>query len=218
MNTRKNTQTKIRRGEVYWYSPPIILSSTSIQQKPRPVLIVSNNICNENSPIISGRCMTTQEKNSLPTHVSVYIDGVENTILCEQELAVVKNRLKACIGRLDYFTMHQVERAIMLQYEIAPIDHIKCENNIEDFSVFLNGFYTENRYWNHKFSEHEKREIIKFCEFRETHAAESTCIKFNLDIRSLDTIYSNICKYLKRDRIELPSDKSDWHVYISSLC
>lgn len=208
------TKKEIQRGDIYWYIPPRIsdTESTSIQQKMRPVVIISNNACNKNSPILSGRYTTTQEKNNIPTHVSVYINNCENTILCEQEVAVVKSRLRHYIGSVDDFTMHQIERAILLQQDINPVDHIYNEtDSTKEVKQIIESFDTDMPI------DTDKSILENFCIYRENNNAQDTCIEYDLDIRTVDSIYANICKHIGRNKKELPSDIFGWKIYIPKI-
>lgn len=79
------TYRKISRGQVWFLVDPKAQDyDGSIQGKNRPVLIVSNNYCNQNSPVIHAVPLTTQVKNNLPTHVYCNDGKFDQIILCEQ--------------------------------------------------------------------------------------------------------------------------------------
>ena len=190
----------IRRGDVFWYIPPKIQTETSIQQKMRPIIIISNDSCNEYSPILSGRYTTTKEKHYLPTHVSFIMNGCENIVLCEQEVAVVKNRLDKYIGTVDNFTMHQIERAILIQQGIDVADHVKTFNDtpidIEQYKTLPNKCLKE------------------FCEYREKFGARMTCMRYNMDIRSVDKFYREICQHIGQP---ICISYREWRHYMTNI-
>lgn len=68
----------------------------SEQYDERPAIIVSNNKCNEFSPVVEVVYLTTQEKKPLPTHVEVMC-RVPSTALCEQVFSINKGRLSGYI-------------------------------------------------------------------------------------------------------------------------
>ena len=78
---------KISRGQVWFLvdnDVPLVHTQGSVQGKNRPWLVVSNNACNQSSPIYTVVPLTTQTKKPLPTHVEFELDGKTQTILCEQ--------------------------------------------------------------------------------------------------------------------------------------
>lgn len=74
-----------KRGQV-WYINDNRKNIGSIQGKSRPYLVVSNDKCNANSPVIHMAPLTTQDKTSMPTHVQIYdpYRRINQVILCEQ--------------------------------------------------------------------------------------------------------------------------------------
>lgn len=194
-----STNQQIHRGDIFWYVPPKIETS-SIQRKMRPVVIISNDACNEYSPIISGRYTTTKEKRYLPTHVSFIMNGYENIVLCEQEVAVVKNRLESYIATVDSFTMHQIERAILIQQGINIMDHVKL---IDNSPVCIENYQNIS-----------DKKLIDFCEFREKFGARLTCMEYNIDIQSVDRYYRNICQKIGRP---ICIGSVNWKQYISDI-
>ena len=89
-----NAYRKVSRGQV-WYlidnHIPAVHYEGSVQGKNRPWLIVSNNMCNQSSPIYTVVPLTTAAKNNLPVHVDILAEGKNQTILCEQIRTVPQN-------------------------------------------------------------------------------------------------------------------------------
>ena len=173
---------EILRGDVYWYDPPELTGGGSIQQKMRPVVIVSNNICNSNSPILSGRYTTSQiNKHDIPTHIKAYINNKLNIIICEQEVPVVKSRLKRYICSLDEFTIYKIEYALLTQYGIFPEDHVsRLEYNIHNIDRF------------------DGLQMLRYCEYYETHSFEDTCVYYGISDFNASKKYIQFCNKLGR--------------------
>lgn len=95
----------------------------SVQSGTRPVLIISNNMNNIHSSVVTVIPITGQVKRDLPTHVvipAITREGV-NTILCEQIKTVPKSCLKRYYGMLSTETMFDVEKAIAIHLNILPL-------------------------------------------------------------------------------------------------
>ena len=57
----------MKRGEVYWLDVKSDVKHVNVGN--RPVLIVSNDKCNKNSPVVTVVPITSENKKSMPTHV-----------------------------------------------------------------------------------------------------------------------------------------------------
>lgn len=74
---------------------------THVQQGFRPVLVVSNDMANKYSPVITVVPLTSQlNKHQLPTHVLLQDQelGKNSLALCEQILTLDKSSLKRRVG------------------------------------------------------------------------------------------------------------------------
>ena len=116
---------KVRRGQVWFLvDPKSDYYDGSIQGKNRPVLIVSNNCCNENSPVVHVIPITTANKSPMPTHVAFNDGKFEQTILCEQ-LRPVKESLFYDRSYYKYSlsddTMQKVDEAIAIQLGLSLV-------------------------------------------------------------------------------------------------
>lgn len=67
----------------------------SEQGGKRPVIIVSNNVCNEVSLIVTVIPLTTKAKKKMPTHVEITLWGKQSTILAEQVRTISRDRLQS---------------------------------------------------------------------------------------------------------------------------
>lgn len=111
---------QIKRGQIYWAN--IKEGKGSIQGFKRPILVVSNNLCNTYSSVMTYVCLTSSKtKNKLPTHVEIGTHcgtTVPSIALCEQPMSICKNDLIMYIGMCDQYTMDRVSDALMVQLGI----------------------------------------------------------------------------------------------------
>ena len=126
-----------QRGQV-WYINDNRKNIGSIQGKSRPYLVVSNNACNQSSPVIHMAPITSQEKNNQPTHVEFYDSQrrINQTILVEQVmpksipdiLPVAEYRYSLSKDKMD-----EVDRALAVQFGIpyGGIDLSEFESIID---------------------------------------------------------------------------------------
>ena len=66
----------------------------SVQGGIRPVIVISNNVCNTHSPVIHIVPITSRTKNKLPTHVTIDASTglkTESTALTEQSTLISKD-------------------------------------------------------------------------------------------------------------------------------
>lgn len=108
----------------------------SVQGKRRPVVIVSNDVGNANSTIVSVVPITTKVKNSLPTHFDlINYHGLEpSTVLCEQVNTICKSKLveKKCnttnylVSKVNQKLLH----ALGIKAEIKENNLYKRERGI----------------------------------------------------------------------------------------
>jgi len=127
---------KYLRGQIWWCKENNKLNIfPGIQAGERPVLIVSNDIGNIHSPILTVVPLTSQEKKNLPTHVRFYnnITMKDNIVLCEQIKTVPAEFLTNYLGTLKEEVMTKVAAALLItlgfsQEEIqGKQKEIKCE-------------------------------------------------------------------------------------------
>ena len=96
------------------------IEGSHIQGGNRPVVVVSNDMANTHSPVITIVPLTSNRyKNPLPTHVTLSADGLPLTsvALCEQVTAVDKPLLSRRIGSIDEAsTRSALNRALAAQF------------------------------------------------------------------------------------------------------
>lgn len=116
---------KVSRGQVWFLADPKSDNyDGSIQGKNRPVIVVSNNNCNQNSPVVHVVPLTTQIKNNLPTHVYFNDGKFEQIALCEQ-VRPVKEALFYDKSYYKYTLsedlMQKIEEALAIQFGLSLV-------------------------------------------------------------------------------------------------
>ena len=113
-----------RRMDV-WYADLPLRNDSCVQGGNRPVIVISNDICNEMNTVITVVPMTRQMKRlSLPTHVVVASpDGGESVVLAEQVMTIDKNRLDNRLGSVSAEDMRKIEAALLEQIGMGGVEH-----------------------------------------------------------------------------------------------
>lgn len=117
----------LRRGQLWLADLGTIQGCDDhIKRGVRPVVIVSNNKANENSPVIHVIPVTTKVRKRLylPTHV--FLNGFQthglrshSVATCEQVQAINASDLIDCIGTLSRTQMLSVSLALIIQFAIG---------------------------------------------------------------------------------------------------
>lgn len=112
---------KIRRGDIL-YADLGVQYQGSMQGGMRPVVVVSNNMANRHSTVITVVPLSTKifKKRNLPTHVFVSAyrsDGLEqhSIALCEQVTALNYDRIVENIGKVDEEILARITEAVQVQ-------------------------------------------------------------------------------------------------------
>ena len=112
---------KIRRGDIL-YADMGVQYQGSIQGGMRPVVVVSNNMANKHSSVITIVPLSSQisKKRNLPTHVFVSAyrsQGLDqhSIALCEQVTAIDYARIIENIGKVDPETLARITEAVQVQ-------------------------------------------------------------------------------------------------------
>ena len=113
-----------RRMEV-WYAVLPLRAGSCVQGGRRPVVIISNDICNEVNSVITVLPMTHQMKRlGLPTHTVVDSpDGSRSVVLAEQIMTVDKGCLTYCLGKIKESDVEKIETSIKDQLGMKGGDH-----------------------------------------------------------------------------------------------
>ena len=101
----------IERGDIF-YVESVYQNEGSEQRAGRPAIIVSNNKCNEASPVVEVVYLTTRDKNMLPTHVDIRSGTKPSTALCEQIDSVAKSRLGSFMATCTESEMMNIDIAL----------------------------------------------------------------------------------------------------------
>lgn len=107
----------IKRGEIYLANLEPKIGSE--QGGFRPVVILQNNVGNKHSPTTIAAPITTKRiPNRLPVHVFTFAwsSGLpqNSSIMLEQIRVLDKSRLTNYIGKINDFTMDEVDRALKI--------------------------------------------------------------------------------------------------------
>lgn len=109
--------TKVERGDIFYiYKSAPTYGSEQIAG--RPGIIVSNAKNNEYSETFEVIYTTTQEKNPLPTHVTIRSTPRVSTALCEQITTVSLERLGDYIGKVSKSEMSNLETAMLISLDL----------------------------------------------------------------------------------------------------
>ena len=116
---------KYVRGGIYYAD--LGINKGSEQSNTRPVVVISNDLNNTHSNVITVIPITGAEKTQLPVHVMIPSvqnnhDNPVNTVLCEQIRAISTERIKNFIGILDAEAISKIETALKIQLGIEPIE------------------------------------------------------------------------------------------------
>lgn len=126
----KNTQTMpIHRGQIYYVDlGEVSEKNSSLFGKIRPCVIVSNNVCNKTSTILTCCCISSKiSKDSkkgrkMPTHVllSAKDTNLKHDSICmaEQPISISKNQLLEKIGKVTESDMCKISAALRIQLAI----------------------------------------------------------------------------------------------------
>lgn len=110
-----NMYENVKRGDVYWCE--FDMHTGAEQYGRRPVIIVSNDKCNEHSPVVTAVPISSERKKKLPTHAIVRTN-IACVALCEQIHSVDKTRLGEYMCHLTDNEMNWVEKCLKVQLGI----------------------------------------------------------------------------------------------------
>lgn len=100
------------RGDIHYVDASSVVGHE--QQAGRPAVIVSNNKCNEHSPVLEVVYLTTAAKTSLPTHVTIRSAPRVSTVLCEQVHSVDTSRVGDFCGRCTEQELQAIDTALLI--------------------------------------------------------------------------------------------------------
>lgn len=121
METSKSTGREIRRGQVWWWVAPD-KGRTHIQRGVRPVVVVSNDVCNKSSDVITVVPFTTKVKRPYPQQVPVVFEENVSIALADQITSIPVSELSTYICDLRSFQMDQIDNAIAIQLGFVSVE------------------------------------------------------------------------------------------------
>lgn len=112
---------EVKRGEIYLVN---FKAEGNKQGGYRPCVVVSNQMCNNHSPVVTVVALTSQQgKNKLPTHVQLYQESgliKPSVALCEQIISINKFELsRNPIGFVPENKMVEIDRAMTIQIDTS---------------------------------------------------------------------------------------------------
>lgn len=120
------------RGQIYWRLPPSRFDA-NIAAKRRPVLIVSNNVGNHFSGIVTVVPLTTKSShNHLPTHITIDLPNATSYLMAEQITTVNKKTLSEYIATVTPEKMVEVDEAIQVALGFKCVDDAEYVNKAEN--------------------------------------------------------------------------------------
>ena len=111
---------KIKRGDII--IADLGQHETSVQSGIRPCIVISNNMANQHSTVITVVPLTskTRKKQYLPTHV--FLNGYRNTgldrhglALCEQITSVAYSDILEVAGRVSKRKLAEISHAVKVK-------------------------------------------------------------------------------------------------------
>ena len=112
----------MKRLEI-WSADLSRIDGSHVQQGFRPILIISNDLANTYSPVITAIPLTSRlTKCPMPTHIQPQGHGLTKTslALCEQVLSLDKVRLKKKMGAIESASDHAaICHALAVQLDMA---------------------------------------------------------------------------------------------------
>ena len=114
-------ERQVRRGEVYWCEFAYGVGGEQIGN--RPVVIVSNDKCNEFAMTVTVVPLTSAVKKKLPTHSIVRATSRTSVSLSEQVCTVDKVRLGTYINSCTENEMEWIDKCLKIQLGIYEPDY-----------------------------------------------------------------------------------------------
>ena len=105
----------MRRGDIVYIRNEDGKSVGSEWTKDRPAIIVSNNQCNEHSPVVEVVYTTTsRRKHLLPTHVIIHSTPLNSIAMCEAVYSVDISRIEKIIGHCSTSEILRINNALAI--------------------------------------------------------------------------------------------------------
>lgn len=110
---------EIRRGRVYWWNNPRPRAG-HLQAGRRPCIVISNDVCNMRSPVVTIIPCTSKAHKPYPQQAPFVLQGGLTVALGDQITSIPVKELDDYICTLKDFQLEQIERAILVQLGMAP--------------------------------------------------------------------------------------------------
>lgn len=113
----------VQRGDVYLANLNPVQGSE--QDGQRPVIVISRNAINDNSPIVVVVPCTdaANKKKIYPSHVRIKAGAsgltMDSVALCEQVRAISKDRLKRHMGTLSRAEIASIEASLRITLDLS---------------------------------------------------------------------------------------------------
>lgn len=111
---------EIRRGSVWWWNCPEHRRA-HIQEGIRPVVVVSNDACNQSSGVVTVVPFTTRIKKAYPQQVPILFSDSVSIALTDQITSIPVEELHRYICDLHTYQMDMVDTAIAVQLGFVDI-------------------------------------------------------------------------------------------------
>lgn len=122
---------EIKRGDMFWANIPHDPLNPHAQHGMRPVLVVSNDMCNKHSPAIIVLPLTTSKDKYYYIHPPIIgQDNRKSYALTEQPKVLEKDRLGTFIRHATYSEMVKLDEALLLS--LGMISYLERINELEN--------------------------------------------------------------------------------------
>ena len=112
---------KFSRGQIWWLNDDTNYDG-SVQGKERLCVIISNNLNNANSSIVTVIPLTTQIKRlDIPTHTTFYVNNTQNMTLCECVKTVNMAKLYDYQGTCDTELLKDIDKCLKIALGLIEI-------------------------------------------------------------------------------------------------
>ena len=180
---------EIKRGDIFWASIPHDPQNRHAQHGTRPVIVISNDMCNKHSPVIIVLPLTTQSDKYYYIHPPIVgQDGRKSYALTEQPKVLEKDRLGAFVRQASTSEIVKLDEALLLS--LGMISYLERIRELENELTVLKNKVPEVKI---------EKEIVEVpCQIDEDALSIGTHVKgileimmksYNLqpDVRSQDT-------------------------------
>lgn len=192
----------IKRGQV-WYYVPTVTPTGHIQRGPRPVIIVSNNQCNDNSPVLLAVPCTTQIKKNFPTHVMFIMNKQVNIAMTEQAGPINVDELTNMVYTLEDYIMDRVDEALKISFGLSSVPSnipgrpvpsncsVSCEpvkpkpvsHQIDNFYKKYSEYMPRKSEKRNQWTDEKINQFVKDCS---SISAECVCSKYKISMATMN--------------------------------